>query len=31
VNFQPIKISHDADQPIRFPVHGLDRFCVEFG
>jgi hypothetical protein len=24
VNFQPIKIFHDADQPIRFPVHQMD-------
>jgi hypothetical protein len=24
VNLQPIKIFHDADQPIRFPVHQMD-------
>jgi hypothetical protein len=24
VNLQPIKILHDADQPIRFPVHQMD-------
>jgi hypothetical protein len=24
VNFQPIKIFHDADQAIRFPVHQMD-------
>jgi hypothetical protein len=23
-NLQPIKIFHDADQPIRFPVHQMD-------
>ena len=24
VNLQPIKNFHDADQPIRFPVHQMD-------
>jgi hypothetical protein len=24
VNLQPIKIFHDADQPIGFPIHQMD-------
>ena len=28
MNLQPIKIFHDADQPIRFPVHQMVTPCV---